>query len=230
MSNSRKYERYFKPISKKKFSTAGTIRSQGRVGQTSLGRTLVHTPFRGAYPMGSGGCCGTYTESIVNSCCVDTPSNGQTSMTSRGVVLSRVSHPTSVLNSSCKNTCKEDVLNKGQIPPESSTQQFGSVKDFSPLNHSQSSLLKKRLTKNFQKNWVSIDGKRGATNKQIIAKVPPVAVSSSEYLNTRYLYNNPSVNCCKESKTISENDNITQPNSIILLQESEECLYHLFKF
>ena len=65
MSNSRKYERYFKPISKKKFSTAGTIRSQGRVGQTSLGRTLVHTPFRGAYPMGSGGCCGTYTESIV---------------------------------------------------------------------------------------------------------------------------------------------------------------------
>ena len=65
MSASRKYERYFKPISKSQFSTAGTIRAQGRVGQTSLSRSLVNTPFRGVEPRGNGGCCGTYNRTNI---------------------------------------------------------------------------------------------------------------------------------------------------------------------
>ncbi|MDA9216471.1 hypothetical protein N9O88_01455 [bacterium] len=195
MSNSRKYERYFKPISKSQFSTAGTIRAQGRVGQTSLSRSLVNTPFRGVEPRGTGGCCGTYNKNIVNSCCATTPSNGQTSINSVGLRLSRVRHPTSVFNNSCQNSCKTDALNKGKIPNPPSTKQFGSVKDFSPLNHSQSSLINKKNAKIMQSEWNSINGKFGKT-KGNIAKVPHVATSSSQYLKTQFLYNNPTQNCC----------------------------------
>ena len=195
MSASRKYERYFKPISKSQFSTAGTIRSQGRVGQTSLSRSLVNTPFRGVEPRGNGGCCGTYDKNIVNSCCATTPSNGQTSINTIGLKLSRVKHPTSVFNYSCQDSCKIDVLNKGKKPIPPSTKQFGSVKDFSPLNHSQSSLIKNKNAKIMQSEWNSVNGKLGKKNGNI-AKVPPVATSSSQYMKTQFVYNNPTHNCC----------------------------------
>ena len=105
---SKTHERYFKPVSRKGFSSAGTSRSQGRVGQTSLSRSLVHTPFRGAEPIGTGGCCGTYTSDIVNSCSSSTQSNGYSSMTSKGVFLSRVINPTSVYNESCNSDCAKN--------------------------------------------------------------------------------------------------------------------------
>lgn len=197
---SRKYERYFTPISRRPFSTAGTFRGQGMVGQTSLTRPQVNTPFRGAHAMGTGGCCGTYNRNVVlNSCCNATPSTGESSMNTRGLLLSRVVNPTGVYNDSCKLQCRRKVLNKGcKIVPPNSTIQCGSVKDFSPENASQSSLMQNRNSKVMQRSWPRIDGKQGKIRRTgPYTKVPNVAVSSSEYIKTRYLYNNPTVDCCK---------------------------------
>lgn len=47
------------------FSINGGYRNQGWVGQTSLSRSLIKTPHRGATPRGHGGCCGTYNVSVV---------------------------------------------------------------------------------------------------------------------------------------------------------------------
>ena len=47
------------------FSINGGYRNQGWVGQTSLSRSLIKTPYRGATPRGHGGCCGTYNVSVV---------------------------------------------------------------------------------------------------------------------------------------------------------------------
>ena len=55
MSASRKYQRYFKPISREPFSVAGTVRAQGRVGQTSHTRSNTGTLFKGNTPIGHGG-------------------------------------------------------------------------------------------------------------------------------------------------------------------------------
>lgn len=74
----RKAERYFNPISgkgKDGFSLVGGYRNIGAVGPTNLGRSVTRTPFRGNLPMGHGGCCGQYVQSICNSgsCCTNNP-------------------------------------------------------------------------------------------------------------------------------------------------------------
>lgn len=47
------------------FSLNGTHRNQGYIGQTSLSRTIIRTPHKGATPKGHGGCCGTYPTNII---------------------------------------------------------------------------------------------------------------------------------------------------------------------
>lgn len=47
------------------FSLNGTRRSQGYVGQDTLGRSLPRTPMSGNVPRGHGGCCGTYTKGTI---------------------------------------------------------------------------------------------------------------------------------------------------------------------
>jgi len=106
------------------FSTSGTTRTGSYVGKTSV-NSSVHTPFRGPEPVGHGGCCGTYKVSVVNECCASTPSNGQGTMTSSGLFLSRVQHPTSVYNADCDSKCAAPVY-----------------MDTSPLNHSSGSHTK----------------------------------------------------------------------------------------
>lgn len=86
------------------FSLSGTARTGNYIGKTSS-NSSVHTPHRGAEPIGYGGCCGTYKISIVNDCCASTPSNGQSVMTNSGHLLSRVQHPTSVYNQNCDSQC-----------------------------------------------------------------------------------------------------------------------------
>lgn len=59
-----------------KFSINGTYRNQGYVGQTSLSRTLIHTPKTGTTPQGHGSCCNTYSvQDIKNSSCCSTEQN-----------------------------------------------------------------------------------------------------------------------------------------------------------
>ena len=52
-------------VNVQQFSINGWFRNQGWVGQTSISRSLIKTPHRGATPRGHGGCCGTYNMSIV---------------------------------------------------------------------------------------------------------------------------------------------------------------------
>ena len=47
-------------VNRSAFSINGTHRSQGYVGQDTLGRSLPMTPMNGADAKGHGGCCGTY--------------------------------------------------------------------------------------------------------------------------------------------------------------------------
>jgi hypothetical protein len=50
-------------VGQKQFSINGTTRNQGYIGQTSLSRTLTHTPYKGPTAKGNGGCCGKYDSS-----------------------------------------------------------------------------------------------------------------------------------------------------------------------
>jgi len=47
------------------FSINGTRRNQGYIGQTSLSRHLIKTPYGGNVPKGHGGCCGTYIQTNI---------------------------------------------------------------------------------------------------------------------------------------------------------------------
>ncbi len=134
MYTKRQRERYSNPVSSNGFSSSGTSRLQGRVGQTSLSRTLVHTPFKGPLPVGHGGCCGTYKQSIVDSCDNSTPSEGKSTMTSKGLYLSRVEHPTSVFNPGCESSCSTNYY-----------------LDTSPLNNSASSHTKTKVNQQMAK-------------------------------------------------------------------------------
>ncbi len=62
----RKTEALYKNMSvgQKNFSINGTTRNQGYIGQTSLSRSLTHTPHKGPTAKGSGGCCSKYDSSV----------------------------------------------------------------------------------------------------------------------------------------------------------------------
>lgn len=62
----RKTEALYKNMSvgQKQFSINGTTRNQGYIGQTSLSRSLTHTPHKGPVAKGNGGCCDTYNDSV----------------------------------------------------------------------------------------------------------------------------------------------------------------------
>ena len=70
---------YNAPISGRKyvgFALNGSLRSQGYVGQDSIGRKYIKTPFKGNYPIGHGGHLGTYFVNPIYSCsnCANDPS------------------------------------------------------------------------------------------------------------------------------------------------------------
>ncbi len=52
-------------VNRPSFSLNGTRRSQGYVGQDTLGRSLPRTPMNGNEAKGHGGCCGTYLRSNI---------------------------------------------------------------------------------------------------------------------------------------------------------------------
>ena len=125
--NSRRYKARISGKGNKGFSLNGGHRNQGWVGQGVRGRSITGTPFRGAVPMGNGGCCGTYVQQINNrssNCCGNDPTIiKRSTMNTLGHIDSTVIYPTSVFNNSC---------NDGKCP---AIQNW--VKDFSPLNHSE---------------------------------------------------------------------------------------------
>jgi len=220
----RKNERYFNPISSQPFSTAGVHRNQGRVGQTSLSRTLVRTPMRlvagEAVPIGYGSSQNKYPINIISTCCNGSHSNGQTSMTNKGVILSRVTNPTGVYNTACN---KSGACNKPI------------AKDFNPENHTNSALIRRNRTRVMQESYPQLDGKKGYvyncnscdagappthyigtrkfTNAPYAKNVAPM--SASEYMRTGFLYNNKSEHCCDpndDSSGVVPPDDDDSPN------------------
>lgn len=187
--NSRKYQRYFKPISSTPFSTAGTIRNQGRVGQTSLSRSLVHTPFRGDAPVGYGSNVQTgYPKSIVNSCNESSNSDGQTNMTNKGLLLSRVENPTAVYNQSClDNPCNQPTF-----------------KNTSAEYHSAGSLIRRNVNQLMALQYNVLDGStaksggdlshpRALPSQTVLQGPLPIAknvapMSSGDYIRTGLCY------------------------------------------
>jgi hypothetical protein len=75
----RKSRRFQVPISGQTnggFALNGTRRNIGGILKTTnLAKSVSRTRFRGSEPMGSGGCCGTYTRVVSNSgsCCTNDP-------------------------------------------------------------------------------------------------------------------------------------------------------------
>ena len=212
MSASRKYQRYFKPISREPFSVAGTVRAQGRVGQTSHTRSNTGTLFKGNTPIGHGGENGSYVSSIVMSCNESSPSNGQSTMSTKGHIMSRIVHPTAVFNTGCS-------INKCGV--------VQTVKDFSPENASHSALIKKNNAKSMQVNGGETEnviippasccsdetyfiGTRRFTKSTYTKRL--ASIPSSEYVRTRYLYSHPTEPCCPNNSLDEPMDQIQNGN------------------
>lgn len=90
------------------FSINGGHRNQGWVGQTSHGRHLSKTPFKGKLPVGHGGKYGAYKENILKGavCCTNDPTIVKTSnMNFKPYLLSRVDNPTPVFIPNCEKGC-----------------------------------------------------------------------------------------------------------------------------
>ena len=178
---SRKYERYFNPVSRNGFSSSGTSRSQGRVGQTSLSRTG-------------------------RSCCVGSKSNGQSSMTSKGLILSRVVNPTGVYNSSCENQCGNRNLYKNVTPKTAGEK----IEETRKKNYAKCVAAFESWNNRFVRELVDdlaetpddypgadwegfIDGwnntlGQGGTH-QVVPKALPFAVSQGEYIGNNMMKN-----------------------------------------
>lgn len=109
--NSRRFKAPISGRGTKGFSLNGGMRNQGWVGQTNLGRSNVGTVFRGAFPMGNGGCCGTYVINTQNSggSGVNDPNIiKRSTMNTKGLIEATVEHPTIVFNGKCTKDCGPD--------------------------------------------------------------------------------------------------------------------------
>ena len=140
----------------KGFSLNGGRRSQGWVGQDTLGRSLGGTPFRGTEPKGHGGSGGKYVVSIVNSgqCSSNDPDIiKRSNMNTSGHIDAKIKYPTSVFNVGCTNICS-----------------INWVKNFNPLDHSQSSHIKKLKLIKTKKCKKLYDDSADKTNENITIK------------------------------------------------------------
>jgi hypothetical protein len=105
------------------FSLNGGHRNIGAVGQTNLAKSVTRTRFRGALPMGTGGCCGQYKVSIHNSgsCCTNDSSIVKNSVkNNRGHIWSSFYYPTSVTKTECLTGPCPTVWVKNYSPLSSS--------------------------------------------------------------------------------------------------------------
>lgn len=212
----RKSRLYNVPVSRNGFSLNGGHRNQGWVGQTSFGRSNARTPFKGADPIGNGGCCGQYKESIVyaGDCCTNDSSIVKLSTkNTSGFILSRIENPTSVFNSICDE--------KGCGPEWNGYKKVNWVKSFSPLNHSQGLYIKRvkvSSTCNDQPRTDSskedscgetyLIGTRKFTRSTFFKNENAGVISAGQYIDTRLLQNNDlPTPPCKQHFPVSLNKN-----------------------
>jgi hypothetical protein len=202
------------PVSRNGFSLNGGHRNQGWVGQTSFGRGNAKTPFKGSLPVGNGGCCGQYTESVVsagNCCTNDSTIIKRSTKNTSGLILSRVENPTSVFNSQC-NSCG---------PEWNNYQKVNWVKSFDPLNHSQGLYIKNvkvSSTCNDDPRTISSNeescrntyliGTRKFTRSTFFKNDNSGVTSAGEYIDTKLLRNNNlPTPACKKHFPVALNKN-----------------------
>lgn len=86
------------------FSLNGGYRNQGWVGQSSVGRHISYTPFRGAVPMGHGGNNGNYNYNVIK--------GGNFSANNSDIIKSTIKNSQTHMNSInvCDEDCKQSVV------------------------------------------------------------------------------------------------------------------------
>lgn len=89
------------------FSLNGGYRNTHYIGQTSLSRPVNRTIFKGAIPVGNGGCCGTYTIDIISpkTCTNDIDIIKTSTKNTKGYFLSEFIHPI------CDEGCSQHNMN-----------------------------------------------------------------------------------------------------------------------
>jgi hypothetical protein len=121
-----------------------------------------------------------YPVNIINSCCKSSHSEGKSSMTSKGLFLSRVTNPTSVYNGSCVDyPCNKPTF-----------------KNTSAEYHSQGSMTIRNVNKLMALHYNNLDGSSAKeTGPQAVNLQRPMPfaknvapVSSSEYMRTALPY------------------------------------------
>lgn len=126
-------------IGKNGFSLNGGYRNTGAVGTVNLGRRFTRTLYKGAYPVGAGGCCGEFVQNILsnNTCSTNDPNIVKRStMNTSGLILATVTHPTPVFTD-CSGSCVKNW-----------------VKDFNALNYSQGMFIRTLKIKNICPHWL----------------------------------------------------------------------------
>jgi hypothetical protein len=80
-------------VGQAQFSLNGTHRNQGFVGQTSLSRTILKSPYNGTAPRGHGGLQGTYTISNIKNSTINNLNDNDvvksSSLGTNGMIMSK---------------------------------------------------------------------------------------------------------------------------------------------
>ena len=121
------------------FSLNGGYRNIGTVGETNLGKRSTRTLYKGAYPVGAGGCCGRFVQNILsnNTSSANDPNIVKRStMNTSGLILATITHPTPVFTD-CGSSCVKNW-----------------VKDFNALNYSQGMFIRTLKIKNICPHWL----------------------------------------------------------------------------
>jgi hypothetical protein len=96
-NKSRGYNNPISGINHTGFALNGTLRNQGYIGQDSISRKYIRTPFKGNTPVGHGGHLGSYPVTIIFSCsgCSNDPTIiKKSTMNNLGHIYSSILYPT----------------------------------------------------------------------------------------------------------------------------------------
>lgn len=204
-------------IGKNGFSLNGGYRNTGAVGTVNLGRRFTRTLYKGAYPVGAGGCCGEFVQNILsnNTCSTNDPNIVKRStMNTNGMILATVTHPTPVFTD-CSGSCVKNW-----------------VKDFNALNYSQGMFIRTLKIKNICPHWLdeTITCHTDPSSCKTVCNVkfnghPNTSIypdcnkcdNKSHFIGTRKVVTNTTTKKTKEG-AISSSDYITG------LLQSRQCL------
>jgi hypothetical protein len=182
------------------FSINGTTRNQGYIGQTSLSRSLTHTPHKGSTAKGSGGCCGSYSDDI------DIPASELCCLEDNTVVKK------SVLSTRGMLASKNRWINR-PYP-------YASVKPDYNRNINDQGDYVTRLVKKTVSNIKKIEEDGSTTCPQVLPKTQAVCTTPLRTNNGASLFSKSTMNKCPKDLTpVEKHKFISQSEKIILLHD-----------